>query len=88
MPKCKNDQTRSYMGNEPSPKGFGFCAHAEKMNSKLKGKDGNLWKVGKTKTNVKRWVKITTATKRDPIIDKIAEYYNLECIDNTWRVKK
>lgn len=36
MPKCKNDTTRSYKGNEPSPKGLGYCAHAEKLNKKKK----------------------------------------------------
>ena len=30
MPNCKNDSKRSYTGEEPSPKGLGFCAHAEK----------------------------------------------------------
>ena len=34
MPKCKNDPIRSYIGNEPSPKGLGYCAHAEKLNKK------------------------------------------------------
>ena len=33
MPKCKNDPNRNYKGDEPSPKGLGFCAHAEKLNS-------------------------------------------------------
>ena len=27
---CKNDKTKKYSGNEPSPKGNGWCAHAEK----------------------------------------------------------
>ena len=31
MPKCKNDPKRNYKGNEPSPKGFGYCAHSEKL---------------------------------------------------------
>ena len=31
MPKCKNDPTKSYKGDEPSPKGLGYCAHAEKV---------------------------------------------------------
>jgi hypothetical protein len=56
---CKNDKTRSYKGSEPSPKGFGICAHAEKMNTIQKGTDGNMWKIQKTSNNIKRWVKIT-----------------------------
>ena len=31
MPYCKNDQKRTYKGDEPSPKGLGFCAHAEDL---------------------------------------------------------
>ena len=25
------------------PKGLGYCAHAEKLGRKMKGKDGNKW---------------------------------------------
>ena len=56
MPKCKNDPIRSYKGNEPSPKGLGYCAHAEKLNKKKKGKDGNMWIVSETSKGVKRWI--------------------------------
>jgi hypothetical protein len=31
MPACKNDPTKKYKGDEPSPKGVGHCAHAEKV---------------------------------------------------------
>ena len=41
MPKCKNDKNRTYKGTEPSPKGLGICAHAEKIGLKLKGNDDN-----------------------------------------------
>ena len=58
MPKCKNDSKRNYTGKEPSPKGLGYCGHAEKIGQKRKGKDGNMWVIKKTKTGVKRWVKI------------------------------
>ena len=43
MPKCKNNSKRSYKGNEPSPKGLGYCAHTMKEGSKKIGKDGNKW---------------------------------------------
>jgi hypothetical protein len=36
MPTCKNDSKKSYKGTEPSPKGLGFCAHAEKLGSTKK----------------------------------------------------
>jgi len=57
MPLCKNDPKKSYKGNEPSPKGLGYCAHAEKLGVSKKGKDGNIWKIETTSKGVKRWVK-------------------------------
>jgi hypothetical protein len=43
MPTCKNNSKKSYKGNEPSPKGLGFCASSEKDGTKMKGRDGNIW---------------------------------------------
>ena len=63
MPKCKNDPTRTYKGTEPSPKGLGYCAHAEKLNKKRKGKDGKNWIIAETKNGVKRWVKDKESSK-------------------------
>jgi len=59
MPKCKNSETGTYKGTEPSPKGRGYCAKGEKTNKKMKGNDGNMWIISETKTGVKRWVKFT-----------------------------
>ena len=60
MPKCKNDKKRYYKGTEPSPKGLGYCAHSEKINSKKNGKDGKVWIVKKKKNGSKRWVKLNS----------------------------
>lgn len=57
MPKCKNDETRNYKGTEPSPKGLGYCAHAEPVGKICEGRNGEQWKVQKTKNGTKRWVK-------------------------------
>lgn len=57
MPICKNDPSKSYKGDEPSPKGLGYCAHAEKTGESRIGNDGNTWKVEETSKGVKRWVK-------------------------------
>ena len=43
MPYCINNPKRQYKGNEPSPKGLGYCASGEKEGKKMKGKDGNMW---------------------------------------------
>lgn len=53
--KCLNDPNRSYSGTEPSPKGLGMCAHAEKVGTKANGKDGRAWIVKKDKNGTKSW---------------------------------
>lgn len=65
MPKCKNNPSRHYKGNERSPKGKGWCASGESIGKKRKGTDGNMWIVKKTKSS-KRWVPCVTCktTKR------------------------
>jgi hypothetical protein len=60
MPTCKNDPKKSYKGTEPSPKGLGFCAHAEKLGTTKKGLDGNQWKIESNTKGIKRWVKFFT----------------------------
>ncbi len=63
MPKCKNANTGTYKGTEPSPKGLGYCARGEKVGKKKKGLDGNMWEVKETKKGIARWVKITKKDK-------------------------
>ena len=63
MPKCINDPKRSYTGKEPSPKGFGLCAHAEKEGTRKKGTDNEIWVVKKTKNESLRWVKFNDKSK-------------------------
>ena len=57
MPPCKNDPKRKYKGDEPSPKGLGWCAHGEKEGEVRKGRDGNKWVVKKVSSGSLRWVK-------------------------------
>lgn len=57
MPRCHNDVTRRYVGNEPSPKGNGICAHAEPLGDTREGLDKQWWTVIETKNGVKRWVR-------------------------------
>jgi len=40
MPLCIKDPKKSYKGNEPSPKGLGYCAHSEEIGTIKKGLDG------------------------------------------------
>lgn len=65
MPKCTNDKTKSYTGDEPSPKGLGFCASAEEVGTIMPGKDGVNWIVTQTKT-CKKWVKVHDEKETKP----------------------
>ena len=58
MPPCKNDITKTYKGTEPSPKGLGYCAHAEDVGKIMTGKDKNMWIITETSQKVKRWSKL------------------------------
>jgi len=55
MPVCKNDKTRNYKGDEPSPKGLGYCAHAENNYTIKKGKNKKLWRIVRDKNKRQRW---------------------------------
>lgn len=70
--KCINDPKRSYNGKEPSPKGFGYCAHAERVGATKKGKDGNRWTVKKDKLGRKRWVRNATKAVSKGVANKKA----------------
>lgn len=63
MPKCINNSKKTYKGTEPSPKGLGYCAAEEKVNTRKKGRDKNFWIIKETKNKTKRWVKETKNTK-------------------------
>ena len=56
MPKCKNDPSRNYKGDEPSPKGLGYCAHSEEVGTIRLGKDTRAWIVNEIKNGSKRWI--------------------------------
>ena len=64
MAKCHNDSSKTYKGTEPSPKGRGFCAHAERVGSVMKGTDNKMWKVQLIKNKTKRWVRVKSITKK------------------------
>lgn len=67
MPKCKNDPKASYSGNEPSPKGKGYCAHAEKKGATRTGNDGRKWTVAtRGDKNQKYWKAPSAQPKSAP----------------------
>jgi hypothetical protein len=63
MPKCINDPKKSYKGDEPSPKGIGYCAHTEEIGTIKNGLNGNKWIISSTAKGVKRWVKYKIQNK-------------------------
>ena len=57
MPKCINDKTKTYKGDEPSPKGNGYCASAEIAGKIMIGKDATNYIVKEISNGQKRWTK-------------------------------
>ena len=70
MPLCLKNSKSSYKGNEPSPKGLGYCAHCEEIGSLCVGLDGNEWIVAKNKKNIKRWIIHKRIIKKNNILYK------------------
>lgn len=75
MPFCIKDPKSTYKGSEPSPKGLGYCAHAEKVGTKMKGKDGNIWIIKSIGTNIKRWVKISNKSDKVKQVQRKGKKY-------------
>ena len=73
MPQCRNDPARKYTGNEPSPKGFGWCAHSEKEGKVRKGKDGNKWVVKRVSSGSLRWIKYNSKMSKKSTMKKILQ---------------
>jgi hypothetical protein len=103
MKKCINDPDSYYIGTEPSPKGLGFCAHAEIKNKLRIGKDGKMWSIITTDNNIKKWIKTKgffthnnggktyfVHIKKDNtvIIHKVDENNNYDKIIKKYTVKK
>ena len=69
MPKCLNDPKRYYRGDEPSPKGLGYCAHAARAGARKRGRDGAWWvardHVTGAGTRVRAWKPAGVAGRRD-----------------------
>jgi hypothetical protein len=63
MSICHNHPTAKYKGTEPSPKGTGYCARAEKLGVKMQGRDNRTWIVRANKNGVKRWAPVSPAKK-------------------------
>jgi len=83
MPKCKNDKTRNYIGDEPSPKGLGICAHAEKVGTIKEGLNKKLWIVIEQSNSIKKWILYKLPNKLDEKeFDKLA--YNIAINSNEY----
>ena len=50
----------NYKGTEPSPKGFGHCAHLTPIGTIMEGTDGNDWIVAYRKNGSHFWLKTTS----------------------------
>ena len=70
MPYCLKNSKSSYKGNEPSPKGLGYCAHCEEIGTMRIGLDGNYWIINKNKKNIKKWILYLRILKKNNIFYK------------------
>lgn len=70
---CKNSLNNSgtYTGKEPSPKGLGYCARFEKIGTKKKGKDGNMWIVSERANGTRAWIKHDNVKPKKVRPDKV-----------------
>lgn len=64
MPACKNDPKARYSGLEPSSKGLGWSAHAEKLGRRRKGRDGVWYMVAPRADGTQFWRKAPTRPAR------------------------
>lgn len=87
MPKCINNTTKSYKGDEPSPKGLGYCASAEESGKIMTGKDDKKYIVKEISNGHKRWYKIT-AIKLTPKEESIIETAKIEISSHSIRNAK
>jgi hypothetical protein len=68
MPVCKNDPTKKYKGTEPSPKGLGYCAHAQALGSKKTGLDGKKYQVRADKNGRLSWKLVKSEKKVKAVV--------------------
>jgi len=84
MHYCKNDPKKTYKGDEPSPKGLGYCAHSENIGTVKNGKDGNKWIIVVTSKGVKRWTKHESKKKLNKNESSIILYSEKESLKEKW----
>ena len=77
---CKNHKTKTYTGKENTPLGKGYHAEGEKVKKTMKGKDGSMYEVIKTK-NGKRWKKLTKGNMKSPRRNKRGAFDTPEFFD-------
>jgi hypothetical protein len=64
MPKCKNSN-KYFTGKEPSPRGLGYHACAEQLNTERIGRDTDVWHVKVFgPTHIQRWARGLSSTSQ------------------------
>ena len=95
--RCKNDDGKSYRGDEPSPKGLGYCAHAERLGASRKGLDGKAWVVAADRNGRLAWRRkggaaeapVRSGGSKDPARDRCIRdfaYLQKQTSSNSWEV--
>lgn len=84
MPYCINDPTKTYKGDEPSPKGVGYCAHTEELGTIKNGLDKKKWIISITSKGVKRWVQYKSKKEEQMKNKLITIYSEKESLKEKW----
>ena len=75
--QCIGEPNKHFTGNEPSPKGVGYCAGNRQIGEIRIGKDGNLWIVKAISSGIRRWQRYTPPSKLSQTIKRIVNSGNL-----------
>ena len=64
MPVCKGQYAEGtyYKGDEPSPKGLGYCARSEQVGKRRRGKDGEMWVVREDRIGRLSWKRVSSSS--------------------------
>ena len=62
MPTCRGEYKTYYRGDEPSPKGLGWCARSEEVGKRRRGNDGEMWVVREDRIGRLSWKRTSTSS--------------------------
>lgn len=74
--ECLNKRGKYYSGKENTPLGKGYSAAGEKIGTKMRGRNGNVYEVVKYRGG-KRWQNVRNVSPRENAPELIRDINNL-----------